>query len=166
LLAKGQPVADPLLDIVGESIKLSVAPVFLLTAVAGMISVLTHRVARIIDRSRFLQMELLNQDKAPLTPMFVNIYHQELHKLAQRATVVNTSMVLLVVCAILIALTILELFLSETASGRVVTSRTLMYTFIGGVVSFVFALIGLLIEVLLASYTVRMKPISNQTLQL
>jgi uncharacterized membrane protein len=159
-------VADPLLDIVGESIKLSVAPVFLLTAVAGMISVLTQRVARVIDRSRFLQMELHNQDKVPLAPAMLRIYNQELHKLAQRATVVNTSMVLLVVCAIFIALTILELFLSETASGRIVTSKTLMYTFIGGVVCFVFALIGLLIEVLLASYTVRMKPISKQNLQI
>jgi hypothetical protein len=40
-----------------------------------------------------------------------------------------------------------------------------MYTFIGGVLSFVVALIGLLIEVLLASYTVRMKPISKQTIE-
>ena len=157
-------MADPLLDIVGESIKLSVAPVFLLTAVAGMISVLTQRVARVIDRSRFLQMELHNEGNMPLTPLLVRIYNQELHNLAKRATVVNTSMVLLVVCAIFIALTILELFLSETASGRIVTSKTLMYTFIWGVVCFVFALIGLLIEVLLASYTVRMKPISKQTL--
>ena len=159
-------MSDPFLDVLGESIKLSVAPVFLLTAVAGMISVLTQRIARVIDRSRFLQMELLNQDKVSLSPVIVKIYHQELVKLAQRATVVNTAMALLVICAILIALTILELFLSETVSGRLVTSSTLMYTFIGGVLSFVFALIGLLIEVLLASYTVRMKPISKQTLQM
>jgi hypothetical protein len=71
-------------------------------------------------------------------------------------------MVLLVICAILIALTILELFLSETVSGRLVTSNALMYTFIGGVVSFVLALIALLIEVLLSFHTVRMKPISKK----
>lgn len=154
----------PYLDILGESIKLSVAPVFLLTAVAGMISALTQRIARIIDRSRHLQLELMNQDDVPLRPGLVAIYEDELIKLAQRATIVNTSMALLVICAILIALTILELFLSETVSGRVLTSSLLIYTFIGGVVSFVLALIALLMEVLVASYTVRMKPLSKKVL--
>lgn len=159
-------MSEPFLDILSESIKLSVAPVFLLTAVAGMISALTQRIARVIDRSRFLQMELMNQEDKPLRPNLVNGYEVELISLSKRATIVNFSMALLVICAILIGLTILELFLSETVSGRIVTSSLLIYTFIGGVLSFILALIALLAEVFVASYSVRMKPFSKNTLQM
>jgi len=44
-----------------ESIQLAVAPVFLLTAVAGMIGALTQRLARVIDRSRVLQATLISR---------------------------------------------------------------------------------------------------------
>lgn len=159
-------MSEPFLDILSESIKLSVAPVFLLTAVAGMISALTQRIARVIDRSRFLQMELMNQEDKPLRPNLLNAYEVELISLSKRATIVNFSMALLVICAILIGLTILELFLSETVSGRIVTSSLLIYTFIGGVLSFILALIALLAEVFVASYSVRMKPFSKNTLQM
>ena len=51
-----------------RAIQLAVAPVFLLTGVASILSVLTSRLGRIIDRSRFLHGKLLslkkgNQDK-------------------------------------------------------------------------------------------------------
>ena len=37
-----------------QLIQLSVAPVFLLTGIAGMLSVMTQRLARVIDRTRYL----------------------------------------------------------------------------------------------------------------
>ena len=48
-------------NFLSDSIQLSVAPVFLLTAVAGMISALTQRIARVIDRSRDLQLEITKE---------------------------------------------------------------------------------------------------------
>ena len=40
---------------ISHSIQLAVAPVFLLTAVAGMLGVVAGRLARIIDRGRKLE---------------------------------------------------------------------------------------------------------------
>ena len=45
-------------DAIAHGIQLAVAPVFLLTAVAGMIGVVANRLARIIDRARLLEKEL------------------------------------------------------------------------------------------------------------
>jgi len=92
-----------------ESIQLAVAPVFLLTAVAGMIGALTQRLARVIDRSRVLQAAL-GDDSVQLKPHTVSAYERELVHIAQRGRLINTSMIFLVLCAILIGLTILELF--------------------------------------------------------
>ena len=45
---------------IAHAIQLAVAPVFLLTGVAGILSVLTNRLSRIVDRSRFLHRNLLS----------------------------------------------------------------------------------------------------------
>ena len=48
----------PDLATVTHGIQLTVAPVFLLTAVSGMIGAVAGRLARIIDRARFLEDRL------------------------------------------------------------------------------------------------------------
>ncbi len=62
-----------------DSIQLAVAPVFLLTAVAGMIGALTHRLARVIDRSRVLHKELMDEN---LKQTIRDSYNQELKNIA------------------------------------------------------------------------------------
>jgi hypothetical protein len=138
-----------------DSIQLAVAPVFLLTAVAGMIGALTHRLARVIDRSRVLHKEMMDEN---LRQSIRESYNQELKNIATRGRFINASMIFLVLCAIMIGLTILELFFAETSSGKVMVSVFVLYTFVAGIGSFILALISLLIEVLIASYSVRWKP--------
>ena len=138
-----------------DSIQLAVAPVFLLTAVAGMIGALTHRLARVIDRSRVLHKELMDES---LKPSVRDAYNQELKNIATRGRFINVSMIFLVLCAIMIGLTILELFFAETSSGKLMVSAFVLYTFVAGIGSFILALISLLIEVLIASYSIRWKP--------
>ena len=48
-------MATETLPIIQHAIQLAVAPVFLLTGVAGMLSVMANRLARIIDRARNLE---------------------------------------------------------------------------------------------------------------
>jgi hypothetical protein len=48
---------------IAHAIQLAVAPVFLLTGVASILSVLTNCLGRIIDRSRFLHGKLLSLKK-------------------------------------------------------------------------------------------------------
>jgi hypothetical protein len=138
-----------------DSIQLAVAPVFLLTAVAGMIGALTHRLARVIDRSRVLHKELMDES---LKQSIRESYNQELKNIATRGRFINVSMIFLVLCAIMIGLTILELFFAETSSGKLMVSAFVLYTFVAGIGSFILALISLLIEVLIASYSIRWKP--------
>jgi hypothetical protein len=145
-------------NFLSESIQLSVAPVFLLTAVAGMISALTQRIARVIDRSRALQFEIMSEKDAEHQIVLKRFHEEELTYLSKRANLVNISMGLLVLCAILIGLTILELFFAKTIAGKMSISNYVLYTFIGGISSFIMALVCLLGEVFIASHSVRMKP--------
>jgi hypothetical protein len=138
-----------------DSIQLAVAPVFLLTAVAGMIGALTQRLARVIDRARVLHKEMEN---ASISSSARNNYQDELKSIAKRGRFINVAMIFLVLCALMIGLTILELFFAETTGGKLILSAFVLYTFVAGIGSFIFALISLLIEVLIASYSIRWKP--------
>jgi len=138
-----------------ESVKLAVAPVFLLTAVAAMIGSLTQRLARVVDRARAIHAQLELSDQ--LKPSIKVSYEAELMDISKRGRLINLSMVFLVICAILIGLTVLELFLAETVAGQLLISSLVLYTFIGGIASFILALISLLVEVLIASYSIRWK---------
>lgn len=143
---------------VSESIQLAVAPVFLLTAVSGMIGALTQRLGRVIDRSRALQYELTKEGAKELSPQLVAAHKEELINIAKRGKCINISMVLLVLCAIQIGVTVLELFFGKTVEGRFQISNYAFLTFVGGIGSFILALLSLLWEVLIASYSIRWQP--------
>ena len=136
-----------------EGIQLALAPVFLLTAVANLVSALTQRLSRVVDRSRFLQDKLLNPD--PHTISQQAGFETELRQLAARRWLINSSMVFVVMCGLAIGMTVLELFLAETSEGRLQLSRVVVGTFVSGIGSFLFALVLLLVEVLVASYSIR-----------
>lgn len=143
---------------VSESIQLAVAPVFLLTAVSGMIGAITQRLSRVIDRSRALQYELTKEGSRDLNPKIKAAHQEELLNIAKRGKCINVSMVLLVLCAIQIGVTVLELFFGETSEGKFQISNYVFLTFVGGIGSFILALISLLWEVLIASYSIRWQP--------
>ncbi len=136
-----------------EGIQLALAPVFLLTAVANLVSALTQRLSRVVDRSRFLQDKLLNPD--PHTISQQAGFETELGQLAARGWLINASMVFVVMCGVAIGMTVLELFLAETSGGRLQLSRVVVGTFVSGIGSFLVALVLLLVEVLVASYSIR-----------
>lgn len=138
-----------------EGIQLALAPVFLLTAVANLVSALTQRLARVVDRSRFLQDRLQEVDGYTVNQQAV--FETELRHLATRGWLINISMAFVVICGVMIGLTVLELFLAETSGGKLQLNRVVLSTFVSGIGSFVFALVILLTEVLVASYSIRLK---------
>ncbi len=131
------------LDAISHSIQLAVAPVFMLTAIAALLGALATRLARIIDRARTLEDRL----EADLIKHEAEIY-VELKLLRQRGRIVNSSMILLTLSATLIGATVIALFLVETIALR--SSVVVPWTFLGGVVMFVCALLCFLGETLLA----------------
>ena len=133
------------LDTVTHGIQLAVAPVFLLTAVAGMIGSVAGRLARIIDRARVLEERIDAAPNAdPMTAAF-----SELKQLRLRGTLVNACIALLTFCAIMIGLTIMALFLGETAEWQIFRIATILFLF--GVTCFLLALLCFLTETLIAT---------------
>ncbi|MDD5028177.1 MAG: DUF2721 domain-containing protein [Rhodoferax sp.] len=133
------------LDTVTHGIQLAVAPVFLLTAVAGMIGSVAGRLARIIDRARVLEDRI---DKASTDDPMLAAF-DELHQLRRRGALVNTCIALLTFCAIMIGLTIMALFLGETTEMQIFRIATLL--FLLGVSCFLLALLCFLAETLIAT---------------
>ena len=134
------------LSAVTHGIQLAVAPVFLLTAVSGMIGTVAGRLARIIDRARVLETRLAGA--AESGPATVPAY-DELHRLRQRGWLVNGCIALLTLCAMLIGMTIVMLFLGQTAQLNILRLATI--SFLAGVSCFLLALLCFLTETLLAT---------------
>jgi hypothetical protein len=95
--------------------QLAIAPVFLLTAVSGMIAAVAGRLARIIDRARLVEDRAL----ASTDPTFLSQAREELAELRERGRLANGCIALLTSCALFIGLTIIVLFVGETTNARV-----------------------------------------------
>lgn len=134
------------LSAVTHGIQLAVAPVFLLTAVSGMIGTVAGRLARIIDRARVLEARVAHAEV--LDPAMAPAY-DELRRLRQRGWLVNGCIALLTFCAMLIGLTIVMLFLGETAQLNILRLATI--SFLAGVSCFILALLCFLTETVLAT---------------
>lgn len=136
----------PDLSTVTHAIQLAVAPVFLLTAVSGMIGAVAGRLARIIDRARNLEsrLEAGTVDEPKALKMYA-----ELRELRQRGWLVNGCLALLTLCAMLIGSTIILLFLGQ--ASELPTLKIATICFLSGVVCFLLALVCFLAETLLAT---------------
>jgi hypothetical protein len=132
-------------DAVSHGIQLAVAPVFLLTAVSGMIAAVAGRLARIIDRARNVETRI----KQGAHPAEDADGYTELAELRTRGLLANSSIALLTACAFLIGLTIVVLFLGETIDFPGL--RISIFTFVGGVVCFLSALICFMVETFIAT---------------
>jgi len=98
--------AEPIATI-AHVIQLSVAPVFLLTGIAGLLNVLTGRLARVIDRARVIERDLLSGDASE-----EGAAHERLRTLAVRARWINIAISLCVASAIFVASVVAVLFAS------------------------------------------------------
>ena len=128
-----------------HGIQLAVAPVFLLSAVAGMIGAVAGRLGRIIDRGRQLEDRALASSDAE----FLARAEREVTQLRLRGRLANTCIALLTTCGFLIGLTIILLFLGEAGSYAVISWATV--GFLAGVVSFLLALLCFLAETVIAT---------------
>jgi hypothetical protein len=133
------------LDTVSHGIQLAVAPVFLLTAVSGMIGVVANRLARIIDRARLLEDRM----RGARADADQEADWQELIGLRRRGLLANASIALLTLCAFMIGLTIMVLFLGETIELQFL--RISVVGFLTGVVCFLAAVGCFMVETLLAT---------------
>jgi len=133
---------------VSHVIQLAVAPVFLLTGVGAVLSVLTSRLGRTIDRSRVLQ----SRDPG----LYDDYTRRELRRLQRRAHLINWALGLCTSCALLVCSVIVMLFLAlfvELALTRIVA-----VLFIGAMACLIGALLCFFAEIMLATHKMKIAP--------
>lgn len=131
---------------VTHSVQLAVAPVFFLTAVAGMISAVAGRLARIIDRARVMEERV----RSSTDEEFIDRGLRELNYLRTRGRIANWSIGLLTLCGFLIGLTIVFLFVGQAWVAEQ-GNQVAVFSFLAGVVSFIAALGCFMWETVLAT---------------
>ena len=139
---------------IAHVIQLAIAPVFLLTGIAGLLGVMSNRLARVIDRARALQERLENLDAAATERAY-----EQLAVLAQRARLSSWAINFCTAAALLICADIAVLFIDAFVGTQL---RALvgalfiltMMALIGGLISF-------LREVYLATHTLTIGPPSR-----
>ena len=139
--------------IVGVShvIQLAVAPVFLLTGVGAILSVLINRLARVVDRFRVLEIE---SGKASDT--VVDALRKEMDRLSQRARMIHWAIGLCTSCALLVCVVIATLFISS-ATG-IDLSLTISILFVLAMLALVVGLLCFLREITLARSSIHVVP--------
>jgi len=138
-------MSQPFVPDISHVIQLAVAPVFLLSGVGVTTGMLTNRLARIVDRARSLEAR-------PHDPADTRT-HTDLLALSSRAKLINRALTLCTVCAILISLVIVALFISPMF--EVDLSGLIAALFIGGLVAYVVALLTFLREIFVATASLR-----------
>jgi CBS domain containing-hemolysin-like protein len=134
---------------IAHLIQVALTPIFLISAIGVTLNVLTSRLARIVDRARAMEDRLLHpgyvQDGRDL--------HAQLKILARRSRWINAAIILITLSALFIALVVVMLFVN--AFLRYELSAVIAGMFIMSMLTLAAALLTFLIEVRIATTTLR-----------
>lgn len=139
---------EPYLTNIARNIQLSVAPVFLLTAIGTTIAVLTNRLGRIVDRARILEERI-----ASVPVQGEAVIQTELATLSKRAKLINLAITLGTVCALLICMMIALMFIGVFLSLDLAVFVSLL--FVTAMFVFIGALLAFLREIFIAVKALR-----------
>jgi hypothetical protein len=134
-----------------HSIQLAVAPVFLLSGIGVLLGVLTNRLARVVDRARPLEDRHVVADPAEAEEL-----RHRLSVLAQRARLMSTAITLSTVSALLVAIVVVLLFASTFVDFNL--ALPVAGLFILAMIALIAALLAFLLEVRVATRTIRIGP--------
>lgn len=132
------------LTAIAHVIQLAVAPVFLISGVGALLTVLTNRLARIIDRARALDV----------LPARTDDVKEELAVLTARAAAINRSIAMVTASALLVATLIVALFLGAFLTLNV--AAVVGALFVLAMIALIGGLLTFLLEVRLAMRTMRL----------
>ncbi len=134
-------------DEISHIIQLAIAPVFLLTGVGTNMLVLTNRLARIIDRSRYLEEQLESPES--ISTERADQHRDELSILFRRAKKINRAILLSTSCALLICVVVAGLFIADALNLKL--ASIIAGTFVLAMVALTGSFIYLLREIWLAT---------------
>jgi len=133
---------------IAHVIQLAIAPVFLISGVATLLSVLANRLGRIVDRARVLDSQLDLSDEARRA-----LALEEFTGLSTRARLANIAITFCTLCAMLTCVTIATLFIGTFTTINL--SRVITGLFIAAMFSLFLALVSFLGEVIIATRALR-----------
>jgi hypothetical protein len=139
------------IETIAHIIQLAVAPVFLLTGIGAMLSVMTNRLSRIVDRARVLEavvLEAVVPDHASGDALARQETHAELVCLSRRARLISVSISLCTLTALLVSSVIAILFLGSFVAFD--ASMLVALLFVTAMLAFIVALLFFLREVFVA----------------
>lgn len=102
-----EPLANP--QSVGQAIEAAVAPVFLIVGIAGLLNMLSGRLGRVIDRTRFVTSEIDRLGDGEEADRL----RAERRRLRRRIQLTNWSIRACVGCAFVVCLLVVTLFVND-----------------------------------------------------
>jgi CBS domain containing-hemolysin-like protein len=135
------------LSTVAHVIQLAVAPVFLLTGIGAILSVLAMRLGRIVDRFRILNESHDHHHAHVLAEMKI---------LSDRSDWVHWAITLCTVSALLVALVIATLFVGTGVKFD--TAHWVSPMFVLAMIALIIGLICFLREIYLSTHTIELPP--------
>ena len=134
---------------VAHLIQVALTPIFLISAIGVTLNVLTSRLSRIVDRARAMENEVCRPDyRADGRDL-----HAAFGVLERRARYINSAITLITLSALFIALVVVMLFVNAFAHWELGAFIAIM--FILSMLAFAAALTAFLIEVRIATTTLR-----------
>jgi hypothetical protein len=138
------------LGLIAHVIQLSVAPVFLLTAIAGLLGVLANRLARAVDRAREIE-GLLDRAQTP----HADALRQEHAVCARRSVMILRAIALCVISGLLVCAVIVGLFVTAYYKWSPDLSTIVAAIFSCALLALIIGLLTFLREVYIATATLR-----------
>jgi len=140
--------AETAIPAIGHVIQLAVAPVFLLTGIAGMLGVMTNRLSRVVDRTRILEAQILEN------PDMSEMLRRELKTLFKRAVLASRSITLCTITALLVCAVVALLFVGDFVGFSVRVPVALL--FVLAMMTFFAGLVHFLREIMLATKSIEL----------
>jgi uncharacterized protein DUF2721 len=132
--------------IIAHAIQLAIAPVFLLTGIAGLLNVMAARLARVIDRARFLEQGWHAMDERARALARVEVGNLERRRRVCSWSINFSTVAALLICIVIVALFVEEFFQRDLKWLAGALFVAAMVALIGGLTCF-------LREVYLATHT-------------
>ncbi len=133
---------------VGRAIQLSVAPVFLLSGIGAMLAVMTNRLARVVDRARGVEEQLVDA-----TPKEREKAERDLAVMSRRAKLINLAITLCTITALFVCAVVATMFIGAFLGFNAAIPVAVL--FVGAMSAFFVGLLFFLREIFIATAALR-----------
>lgn len=131
---------SPAVSTIADAIQASLSPVFMLTAIGGLLNVLAGRLSRVIDRARTLESQHPEWDELERAR-----YVRELRLLDRRMSIINAGLFLSVASAVMVCIVVAMMFVAVLARFHI--GQYVAGGFILAMVLLIASLVAFMLEV-------------------